>query len=504
MKLNKTKMSEENVTPHLEQQPILPPEEIGALALLGVSGDTNITGIKEAGTKASELGLLSATQYRERRSDTLLNNPEAALDGETEITKYFTRQEQAYVDEIKGLADLSRPMKPSVRAVVTLIGYSEGSRIKHTLEEYARQNIDPSLFEIVMLDNHPEGIADDDTAHEIAAFQQEHPEISVTFAQKVWADEEPATVGNARRHAFDIALARIATRDMRDADTVLISNDADVVALAPNYLSSIIREFEDKPREDGLVTSMCLPEEVLAKPNVAAGFLVLGGLEESLEEGSVVVGIDKEPATFVGRSSALRASTYAAVGGFNQNATLAEDAELSWMIADARNWDAERVVRFDGTTIVTDPRRHLDAIMNKVPFNQMLFDFHKRTDLRQMNYDEILGEIPDALDWELLEGEVNDGWQAQFSGYKRFGDRFEPMFKAAMTKLGIEYEVVDGSVVLKNIDGLLNLLSNDGKPIEVIHSEPREYSPELIEQLKSFFGALPAGVIEARNSSSKH
>ncbi|MDB5170255.1 MAG: hypothetical protein JWN82_651 [Candidatus Saccharibacteria bacterium] len=495
-------MSKENVTTHLEQQPILPPEEIGALALHGASDDTNPIEIKEVQTKESDLGLLSAAQYRERRSDTLLNNPEAALDEETEIAKYFARQEQSYVDEIKGLANLSRPMKQSVRAVVTLIGYSEGSRIKHTLEEYAKQDIDPSLFEIVMLDNHPEGIPDDGTASEVVAFQQEHPEISITFAQKVWADGEPATVGNARRHAFDIALARVSARDALDGSTVLISNDADAVAVAPNYLSSIINEFEAKPDKDGLVTRMNLPDEVLAKPNVAAGFLVLGGLEESLEEGSVEAGLGKEPATFVGRSSAVRASVYAAVGGFNQDAVIAEDAELSWMIADARNWDAERVVRFDDTTIVTDPRRHLDAIMNKVPFNQMLFNFQSRPDLRQMSNDEILDQIPAALDWELLEGEVNDGWQAQFSGYKRFGDRFEPLFKTAMTKLGIEYEVVDGNVALKNVNGLLDLLSKDGKPIEVVHSEPRAYTPELIEQLKSFFGALPRGVIEARNSST--
>jgi hypothetical protein len=91
-----------------------------------------------------------------------------------------------------------------------------------------------------------------------------------------------------------------------------------------------------------------------------------------------------------------------------------------------------------------------------------------------------------------------DAWQAQYGGYKRFGDRFEPLYQAAMSRLGIEYEVVDGSVILVNVDGLLGLLSKDGKPIEIIHSEPREYTPKLIEELRSFFGALPKGVIEAR------
>lgn len=472
---------------------------VGSADLAAESPQHESISAAESHPSEVNLGLLAASEYLQRRSDTLIDDPEAVLDEETEITKHFARQEQPYVDEIKGLANLSSPMKPTVRTVVTLIGYDEGSRIKHTLEEYAKQDIEPSLFEIVMLDNHPENVAGDNTAAEVAAFQKEHPEIPVTFAQKVWSDKEPATVGNARRYAFDIALSRISARGATGSDTVLISNDADAVAVAPNYLSSIVHEFEAKPREDGLVTRMDLPDEVLAKPNVAAGFLVLSGLEESLEEGSVEEGLGKESATFVGRSSAVRASVYAAVGGFNQNATLAEDAELSWMIADARSWDAERVVRFDGTTIVTNPRRHLDAIVNRVPFNQMLFDFHKRPDLRQMNNDEILDQIPDALDWELLQDEVNDGWQAQFSGYKRFGDRFEPLFKTAMTKLGIEYEIADGSVVLKNVDKLLGLLSKDGKPIEIVHSEPRVYNPELIQQLKSFFGALPKGAIEARN-----
>lgn len=476
-----------------------PPHDATLLGDIATRAAAQSIDSPEVAAVEANLGLLSADEYVQRRSDTLVNNPEAVLDEKAEIAKYFSLQEQPYTEEIKGLANLSNPMKSTVKTVVTLIGYGEGSRIKHTLEEYAKQDVDPSSFEIVMLDNHPANVADDNTAIEVADFQQEHPEISVTFAQKVWADKEPATVGNARRYAFDIALARISARNAVISNTVLISNDADAVAIAPNYLGSIRHELESKPYEDGLVTHMDLPAEVLAKPNVAAGFMVLGGLEDSLEAGSVEAGLDKEPVTFIGRSSAVRASVYAAVGGFNPNAILAEDAELSWMIADARNWDAERLGRFDGTTIVTDPRRHLDAIVNKVPFNQMLFDFDKRPDLRQMDNDELLGQIPDALDWELLQDEVNDAWQAQYGGYKRFGDRFEPLYKAAMSKLGIEYELVGGSVVLKNVDGLLGLLSKDGKPIEVVHSEPREYTPELIEELKSFFGALPRGVIEARS-----
>jgi hypothetical protein len=274
----------------------------------------------KATTIETSLGLLSADEYMQRRSDTLVSNPEALLDEKTEIVKYFSRQEQSYVEEVKGLANLSNPMKPTAKTVVTLIGYGEGSRIKHTLEEYAKQDIDPSSFEIVMLDNHPANVANDNTASEVADFQQKHPEISITFAQKVWSDEEPATVGNARRYAFDIALARIAARDAVDSNTVLLSNDADAVIIAPNYLSSIVYEFESKPHEDGLVTHMDLPAEVLAKPNVAAGFMVLGGLEDSLEGGSIEAGLDKEPVTFIGRSSAVRASVYAAVGGFNPNA----------------------------------------------------------------------------------------------------------------------------------------------------------------------------------------
>jgi hypothetical protein len=495
-------MSETRLQNHSEQQPY-DIGHVGDVALGVALLDVTIDNTTRTTVGEINPGLLPGQEYASRRSETLLNNPEAVLDEQAEIETYFDRQAPVYVEEIKQLANLESPMKSANRIVVTIVGYGEDSRIKNTLEQYTKQDIDPNLYEIVMLDNHPKAVADDNTAEEVARFKEQHPEISITYAHKIWEEDEPATVGNARRYAFDIAQARILSRGSSDSDTILISNDADAFSIEQNYLSSILAEFETKPKEDALVTRMELPEEVLRKPNIAAAFLVLDGLERSIAKGDEGLGLEKEPAALIGRSSAMRASIYAAVGGFNARAVIAEDTELGWMISDAREWDPDRVVQFDGTSLTTDPRRHLDAIASRVPLDQMLYDFQERPGLRQMDNEEVLGLIPDYFDWELFQDEVDSAWHSQLGGNKRLGKRFEPIFESTMDKLGIDYEIVDGNVVLKDVSKLLDRLSIGEESIEVRHSQQREYTPQMVEQIQQFFSGVSRGVIEARNTPGR-
>lgn len=450
-----------------------------------------------------DTGLLSAQEYRNRRSDTLLSNPEAVLNEQDEIQKYFNRQDPAYLEEVKQLARLDHPMKQSCKVVIAIPAYREGSRINHTLEEYAKQDIDPNLYEIVLLDNRPDGVEDDNTASEVARFTKDHPQITVTFAKKVWDKDEQATVGNARKYAFDIALQRILNSGNARRDTILICNDADVLQIAPNYIESIEREFKEKPKVDALVTSMNLPSEALSKPNVAAGYMLIDRLERALAEGDPELGIGKEPATLIGRSSAMRASIYSAVGGVNPKARLAEDSELSWLISDARGWNPDRVIQFDKTSIVTEPRRHLDAIASKVPLDQMLIDFETKPELRQKSNDEVLEFIPDSFDWELFQDEVDSTWHSQWGGNRRFGDRFVPLFKKTMEKLGVKYRITeDNNILLENVDGLLQQLAGPKGNIGITHSQPIVYTQDQLNKIKGFFSKLPSGVIEARSRNS--
>jgi len=447
--------------------------------------------------QAAGLGLLSAEEYRARRSDILLKDPEAVLNEEQEIHRYFDVQDPAYLKEIRQLSDLDHPMKPTNRLVVAIPAYNEGSRIRRTLEQYVGQDIDPNLFEIIVFAN---PVPDDKTPSEIAKFKQEHPGVTVTFAQKSWREGEPNTVGNARKHSFDIAMTRLVERGPNGQDTILISNDADTVALEKNYLSSILAEFDVNPKVDALVTRLNLPREARAKPNVEAAVALWDMLDRTIAKDEVGDPEDRipEPVSFIGRSNATRASIYAAAGGYNPKTAGSEDLEMGWMISDARDWDASRIIQFDDTVLTSDPRRNLVAAANRVPISEMYSDFQQNPEIRQMNNDEVLAVIPDALDWEHFQADADSFWRSQDVGmYKRLGQRFAPLFKSAMDKLGVQYEIVEGSLVLTNVDALLKNLAGAGKPIEVIHSQPRIIDPNAEHEIRQFFSEIPRGVLGA-------
>lgn len=450
-----------------------------------------------------DAGILKAEEYRARRSDTLIKNAEASLNEIEEVKKYFTRQDSEFVKSLDELSSPTSPLGHKTRVVVTIIAYGEGVRIKNTLEQYLNQDIDPSLFEIILLENHPQRVPRDNTEEEIKKFIQENPNIKVIYAHKMWMKDEYATIGNARKHVFDIALNRILRRGSGFKDTILISNDADAINYDSNYLSSILKKFDDSPEVDALVTKMSIPDYSMAKPNIAVATEILDFMERNIVKENKKLGEPADPVIFVGRSSAMRASIIAAVGGCNQRATVHDDRELGWIIADARNWDAKRIVQFDETSMVTDPRRHLDALASGLPVDLMIFNFHAKPELRQMDNLEVAALIPDDVDWEMLEEDINSTWQSQFSGNKLYAKKFEPVFRILMDMLGINFLIINGNVSLQNIDKLSKKLSKKyGRQVEIKHSETIAYTPELIKEIKTFFTSLSEGAVGARKITS--
>lgn len=451
-----------------------------------------------------EVGLLTASEYKARRSETLDHNPEAELNEQQEIYDYFKRQDPHYTEEIQKLADLEHSASPDCRAVVIIPAYNEGSRIRQTLEQYVKQNIDPKMFEIVVFAT---PVEDDSTPAEIERFKLEHPELSVVFAAKPWDDGEPATVGNGRKYAADIAMARLLARDLANQDTVLVANDADTLNIEEDYLNKILAEFDANKTRSALVTELDIPPSASKKPNVAAAFYLLSKFEEIYATGKVADDKDiiPEPALTNGRSTAIRTADYAAIGGYNPGAVISEDWELGWMLADARDWNAERIGFFKDTKLTTDPRRFIDTVINRVPTDQQLLGFKDKPELRQLNNDEILAMVPDTFDLELFQDDVDSIWNSQFTGAnKRIPEtRFRKIFDATMHSLGVEYVLDDAKhIVITNVSGFLEKISEGTTSIEIVHSEPRVYTPEMVNEIREYFSGVPVGVIESRNQKA--
>lgn len=448
--------------------------------------------------KAVDLGLLTSDEFIARRSVRLTQNSAAKLNESDEIDKYISGFDIEYLDEVKSLSSIdTRPLPKSVRAIVTIVAYDEGARIRKTLDTYTNQSIDKSAFEIILLDNHPENQDQDNTYDEVQKFSVDNPDISVVYAHKVWGSGEIATIGSARKYVFDIALARIHHRNSKNQDTVLVSNDADTVSLGPDYLALILDEFKTNETVDALVTQTVVPSDVFKKPNIFAAASLWDAIDNRVAEG--------EPRNLIGRSCAYRASIYAAIGGYNPKGKMAGDLETGFMIADARAWNPDSVILFDKAKHVTDPRRFLETVASRVPINEMYYKFASSPEVRNVNNNTLLGLIPDNLDWELFEEDANSFWAGRVTGmYKWRGERFRSDYKNAMNDIGVEYEVVDDRLKITNIDRLLAKYEQEfGYKPQVVHSKPRAEDQQRGDEMRRYFSTVSDSAIGSREKMAQ-
>lgn len=448
--------------------------------------------------KGTDLGLLTAEEFVTRRSETLSRNPNAQLDEEFEVESYLSKLDTQYRDGISALSLANtKPLPKSVREIVTIIAYHEGSRIRQTLDNYVGQDLGPNQFEIILLDNHPHHQDRDNTYIEVERFQKDNPDVSVIYAHKVWQKNELATVGNARKYVFDIALMRLKLRGDNVYDTILISNDADTVALDANYLSSIANEFDQNKVVDALVTLNVVPFRTIVKPNVYSVLTFWDALDNIVATG--------EPYNLIGSTCAYRASIYAAIGGYNPRGKMAGDLETGFLIADARNWNPQCVIQFTQTKHVQDPRRILEAVASRVPVNEMYYKFVSDPEIRSANNVALLDLISDDLDWDLLEEDLDSFRAGSTTGmYKWRGRRFDTDYKEATKRLGVQYEVVNNRIKLLNVDQLLLNYKNDfGTELSIIRSRPREHDQQKMDEMGRFFSTVSDSAIACRHNMAE-
>ena len=445
-----------------------------------------------------DMGFLSSDDFVARRSKTLINNQTAQLDELPELTRFIQTWSNSYRQEISELAfGNSNKLRDEVRLIITIVARQEGGHIRDTLAVYLNQAIDFESFEIIVLDNHDTSVKKDATEAQVAAFQKEHPEINLLYAYKQWGKDEIASVGNATKVASDIALLRIQARNQESITTVLVSNDADTVSIEPNYLRAILDEFDHNHETEALLTQISVPVATFRKPNIYAALSLWDEIDLNV--------INGEPENLRGASSAYRAAMYAAVGGYNPKCTQAEDLELGFLIADARQWRPSSVIQLKTTKMTVDPRRILESVANRIPVNEMFYRFESSPEIRSLNNDELLKRIPDDLDFELLEEDVDSFWGCGDTGmYKWRGSRYVDDFHSAATRLGIGYAVKDQRVFLENIEKLLDNYEADfGVRPKIIHSTRRPYSAEHLRAIKRFFFTFSDSAISCRKKIAK-
>ena len=405
-------------------------------------------------------GSLTEDEYKDRRSRVLSENPDAHLDEKEEVSEYLANQDRAYIAELESMdSAIASPMSGECRVVFAIPAYEEGKNIRKTLEGYISQEdksgnpLDPSKFEIIIVENHPATKSKDETESEILAFKAAHPEMRVNYVHKAWAAGEGG-VGRARKYGNDLALLRSNKRAAQVGELILVSNDADLDGIANRYVATVIDAFDTDAKLDGVAGKITLDRNFLQKPNLRAAERLFNILNRVIQYDGANTPSEREvrsPGTS-GGNSAFRASIFAAIGGYNPKTRLAEDLEIGRMINSARRNEAGRIKFLNAAEVATNPRRYLVAQVQGVPVVEMYHDFVENPSIRHVDNADLLARIPDTLDIAAFQNEVNGLYHLAWFNWI---DDHEAIFDRTMRLMGAEYVIEDGNVRVTNVDKLL-------------------------------------------------
>lgn len=397
------------------------------------------------------IGLLDRSQYKKRFDPRLRANSkfDVATDDLDLIRDYFRRQDNQYVQELEQLINPLTPMKPETKLVITVPAYHEGANIKHTLEQYAKMK-NPERFEIVIFENHPAAKGRDNTLQEVEAFKTSHPNINIHLFHKAF--DQKAPIGNIRKYLVDAVVLRKEKTGIKDS-IVITSNDADLININPDYSNILIQKFDQDKNLDAVGVKWDYPSEAFKQmPLLHAAQRLWQFFDISFRNSYL-----KSP-DLIGRNSAFRSGIYTAVGGYNDQAQLAEDLEIGWLIKNARGYDPQRISYVNSAWLISNPRRAVVKLVSGVPLIQQYGDFHVNEDVRRASLDELFEKKKDLNMDEFIQNvqaiyDHYGRWRKSLGGWLDDG-YFIKSFDRAMGYLGAKYHVENDKIIIDDISRL--------------------------------------------------
>lgn len=398
-----------------------------------------------------EFGLLDRKEYKKRIDKELIRNPELDLSGNDLgiIKRYLEKQNRQYLNELEEMVRQLEPMDKKIEAVITIPAYREGKNLKKTLEKYAKMR-NPEKFEIMVLENHPKNQERDETKEVVETFKAAHPEMKIRLLYKVF-DKRPA-IGQVRKYLVDSVLLRKKQAEV-ERSLPIISHDADLEDISENYVEDIIRAFRNNPRLDAVAGKWDYPMESFRQMPVFYATQRLWHYFDIVFRYNYL----KSP-ELIGRNSAFRSGIYAAIGGYNPQAQLAEDLEIGWLIKEARKYKPARIQYLNRAWLKSSPRRAVVKMISGGRLIQQYGDFHVNEEVRRASLEELLREKRD-FDENRFRQEVQviydhyGRWRRSKKGWIE-DEYFERSFRRAMDFLGVKYEVVDDRVIITDLSKL--------------------------------------------------
>lgn len=402
-------------------------------------------------------GLL--TNYREHILPELKENPEKDIsqeDGDV-IDSYLGRHSGEYRKELAQLLDGAPPLASSVRQIFMMAAYKEGRNIFNTLSKYAELPHQES-FEVVIFENHPQGVERDTTREEIERFKKAFPGIQVVHLYKEF---DGKGIGRVRKYLADSVLERKREAGRNDS-MLLISHDADLEGLSSGYLDAVRDQFDKNPSLDAAAGPINLPEEAFVQfPLIHASVRLLNFFHVALRYSS------SGAPRLQGPNAVIRSGAYALIGGYNAEAKMAEDLELGWLIEHGRGRSKGRLGFVNKAKVTTSPRREIHGLISKHKksvigrYNDGSFDTNEEVrdrpleDLmregRDFSVEEFHEEVQATYSHFLSRAQTKGGWLSM--------EDFQKSFARAMLLLGVTYHIEADKVVLDDISKLTHGLA---------------------------------------------
>ncbi|MDP1707166.1 MAG: glycosyltransferase [bacterium] len=438
--------------------------------------------------------------YREAFSPRLRSNPDVQLEAKIEEEEYLAKQDAEYRSKVEELVAQTESMNQECKIAVCIpvAGHQETNAIEQTLQAYLNQTAEKNTFELVLFVNQPdlspqgEKIKSDGTLDKIEKFKKEHPELNIRVMQTV-IPRSDVRIGNIRKMLSDATIVRSLKRG-GNKDLIMVSNDADLKGVAPEYLDNFIEKLQKEPKTDAVMGQLDWdPEAYIRNPLNHVGTRLFQYI--AVQHRKAKRGIESSGANF-----AYRASMYAAVGGYDSQKELGEDNNFGRKITAARSGTSRNPIEYGGARVsrlYTSSRRAEKAIQDGLsPIEQWQKGFSAFDDeVRKVKWEET-GEAPDYDNPEVVKKLVSEleniinrtlmvssNWWSQgpYSTYQR----------RALGWLGIKYELVgpnkiritDSSDLISGLkeykeEGLKIMERKIGKRLASQETPPKPTPPE--------------------------
>jgi hypothetical protein len=401
-----------------------------------------------------ETALLTHEQLAQRTSPRLTEKPDSILNQQEEVSWYvsnLSEEEKARTAEL--LTQVATPMTAETKAAVIIPVYNNSSSLAQSVQNYLGQvdtegkSIDPKSFEMVFY-NAIQGETPDQVKATIDQLKMDHPEAQITYLSHTYP-EQP-TNGMLKRDVTNAVLTRIANRVPVEGSEsplpdVVIVNDAGAnIETPPTYLSSMIEGLSDQT-VDMIHGQFKYPNEVYEQlPMVFAQYRAYE-LMDALTRHTHGENIPN----VVSGNTAVRASTLAAVGGYNAGAVASEDRELAWMITSARA--KPESVQTSSEVVSFDPKPALYQMLQRENIADPSIPLENNETFKSMSWQEMGEKI--RVDNDKLRKQIALDMTTLYNGmYPQLRatdpEGFDRNFNFTLDSLGLAHEITDGNVTI--------------------------------------------------------